>query len=303
MKSPRIKEYLADFSLVAVSLIWGSTFIIIKKCVDSFEPVTFVFLRFVVATAFMAVLTIPFMKHFTKKLLLDGFILGFVLFLVFLFQTIALKLATATEVGFLTGLYVLFVPVLSALLLKKNPHIFSWIGVVLSAVGMMMVTFHKGSGLSVGQLFAILNAFFIGVQILLTDVYSRKHNVFLLTLMQIGTVALLAGIYSALFEHPAYSMAFQPYVGYSIVFTGIFATVVCFFLQTAMQKHTTPTKAAIMFTLEPISSGFFSFFIGNEILTGEQYSGAALIIMAILAAEVGTAIRLSRKRKLSDGVN
>lgn len=297
MRNHRLQEYLADISLITIALIWGSTFIIIKKSIDLFDPISFVFLRFTIASVFMLVFIIPLMKKINRKLLIEGGLLGTALFLIFLTQTLALKMITATEVGFLTGLYVIFVPILSAVFLKKYPHIFSWIGVSLAAAGMAIVTFQSGLSITAGQFLAIVNAFFIGVQILMTDVYSRKHNVVLLTAIQLITVAVLSGLYAFCFESPDYAKAFIPYVGWSIVFTGIFATVLCFFIQTAMLKYTTPTKAAIMFTLEPISSAFFAYFIGNEILSAKQYFGAALIIIAILTAEAGTALKHSKSRK------
>ncbi|ADD68399.1 protein of unknown function DUF6 transmembrane [Denitrovibrio acetiphilus DSM 12809] len=296
MKNGKLLEYTADASIILISLIWGSTFIIIKKGVDTFEPITYLFLRFMVASVFLFIITLPLMKKINRKLLKDGIILGSVLFIVFLFQTLALKLATATEVGFLTGLYVLFVPVFSALILKKYPHMFSVLGVLLSAAGMMMVTLESSIGLSTGQIFGIINALFLGLYIILIDVYSRRHHVVLLTTVQILTATVLAGVYSWLFEEQNYSAALDPYMLYTILFTGLIATVFCFFVQTAMQKHTTPTKAAIMFTLEPISSAFFSFFIGGEILNSRQYFGAALIVIAILVAEAGTAMRYSVKK-------
>ncbi|PLX69527.1 MAG: hypothetical protein C0603_00945 [Denitrovibrio sp.] len=289
------QEYLADFSLITISLIWGSTFIIIKQTLDSFEPITFLFLRFLVASIAMLVLIAPLYKKIDKTLLTDGTILGTVLFIVFLFQTIALKLSTATEVGFLTGLYVLFVPILSAVFLKIYPHVFSWIGVFFSATGMILITYQADTSISLGQLFAVVNAFFIGVHILTTDRYSRKHNVLLLTAIQIIIVCILSGLYSVMFETADYSKVLEPYIGFSILGTGLIATVLCFFLQTAMQKHTTPTKASIMFTLEPISSAFFGFFIAAEIMNKKQYFGAALIISAILIAEAGTALKNAKK--------
>lgn len=281
---------------MGIALIWGSTFIIIKNVVDTFEPITFVFLRFLVASVFMLFATVPLWKRVNKQFIIDGSILGFVLFIIFLFQTLALKLSSATEVGFLTGLYILFVPILSAVVLRKFPHPFSWFGVALSAVGMMLVTYQTNSGISLGQIFAIINAFFIGVQILLTDVYSRRHNVFLLTAIQISVVCILSGVYALLFESADFSMVTKPAVAYPIIFTGIIATVVCFYVQTAMQKHTTPTKAGIMFTFEPLSSAFFSFLIAGELLSMRQYFGAGLIICAILIAEVGTALKHAKNK-------
>lgn len=300
MKNLKLQEYLADLSIILISVIWGSSFIIIKQAIETFEPITFIFLRFLVASVFMAILTIPFRKHYNKQSIKDGAIMGFVLFLIFLFQTIALKLSTATEVGFLTGLYVLFVPILSTFFLKKSPHFFSWIGVALSAVGMIMITFQGELHLSTGQLFGIINAFFIGIHILMIDVMSRKHNVIVLTAMQIFVTCLFSGLYAFFFESSPLSMALEPSIAYPIIYTGVVATVLCFFLQTSMQKYTTPTKAAIMFTLEPISSAIFGFYIGHEIMTKNQYLGAALIIFAIVVAEAGTAIRHSLKQFVSN---
>ncbi len=158
------QEYLADFSLITISIIWGgSTFIIVKQTIELFEPITFIFLRFLVASVVMVFIAAPpLYKKIDKALLKDGLILGgSILFVIFLFQTLALNMSTATEVGFLTGLYVLFVPpILSAVLLKIYPHPFSWVGVLLSATGMMLIAYQVDIGVSLGQILAIINAFF-----------------------------------------------------------------------------------------------------------------------------------------------
>lgn len=290
----KFREYFADSSLLIISLIWGSTFIVIKKTVELFEPITFVGVRFMLAFVIMLVICWPRRKNFTYAMLKDGLIIGVTLFLVFTFQTLALKYAKAAEVGFLTGLYVLFVPILSAIFLHKHPHLFSWIGVLFSAGGMMLIT-TGGVSFSIGQIFAIINAFFIGVQIIMTDSYSRKHDTVLLTAVEIGVVGVLSLVYAYMFEHPDLSGLAEPFVLKSLIFNSVVATVFCFFIQMHMQQHTTPTKAAIMFTLEPISSAFFSFFIGHEILSFRQYTGAFMIVFAIILAEAGTYLRLYKK--------
>lgn len=274
-----------------ISLIWGSTFIVVKKTVELFEPITFVGLRFTLAFIIMLFFCIPRRKNITLPLLKDGLMIGLALFVVFTFQTLALKYSTASEVGFLTGLYVLFVPILSAVFLKRSPHLFSVVGVIFSAAGMLMVTVADGFALSTGQVFAILNALFIGVQIIMTDVYSKRHDTVLLTAIEIGVVAVCSMIYSVLLESPDYSQLRSGYVLNSLLFNAVIATVLCFFVQMHMQKHTTPTKAAIMFTIEPISSAFFSFFIGAEVLAFRQYMGAVMIVAAIVLAETGTYFR------------
>lgn len=296
MLSAKLREFSADASLLAISLIWGSTFIIVKKTVELFEPITFVGLRFVLAFFIMLIFCYPRRKNLSRALLKDGLFIGTALFVVFTFQTLALKYSSASEVGFLTGLYVLFVPILSAVFLKRMPHFFSIVGVLCSAAGMLMVTFTDTLSLSTGQLFAILNALFIGIQIIMTDVYSKRHDTVLLTAVEIGVVALFSMIYSVMFENPDYTVLKSGYVLYSLLFNAVIATVLCFFVQMHMQKHTTPTKAAIMFTMEPISSAFFSFFIGAEVLLFRQYMGAVLIVTAIVLAETGTYLRQRMSR-------
>lgn len=295
MTNGKLIEYIADISIIIIALIWGSTFIVVKKSVESFEPITFLFLRFFLASVIMFLISVPFLKHLNRRMIKDGFVLGIYLFLTFLFQTLALELSTATEVGVLTGVYVLFVPVLSAVFFKKKPHFFSVIGVIVSAAGMVMVTYAPGMGMTYGQFLAILNAFFIGLYILQVDVYSRTHNVVVLTMVQLLTTTVMSGIYALFFESQNVMAVLEPDMLYSVLYLAVFATVVCFFVQTAMQKYTTPTKAAIMFTFEPLSSVYFSYLLGNEILGVKQYFGAALIIAAILIAEAGTAVRHSKK--------
>jgi drug/metabolite transporter (DMT)-like permease len=292
----KLLEYTADASIITIALIWGSTFIVMKQGVENIQPITYLFFRFFLAAVLMGAIALPYFRHLSRKMLKDGMILGVYLFLTFFFQVLALKLTTATEVGILTGLYVLFGPVLSAVFYKKVPHLFSIIGVVLSAVGMMMITFHSGMHLSLGQGFGVINAFFIALYILQVDVYSKKHNVVVLTAIQITTSTVLAGLYALFFETQPAAPIFEADILYPLIYLSVFATVVCFFVQTAMQKHTTPTKAAIMFTFEPLSSAFFSYFIGGEVLGLRQYFGAALIVAAILVAEVGTSIRYSMKK-------
>lgn len=296
MLKGKFLEYAADISIVTIALIWGSTFIVMKQGVENIQPITYLFFRFLFAAILMCLIAVPYLKQFNLKMLKDGIILGIYLFLTFFFQVLSLRLITASEVGILTGLYVLFVPVLSAVFYKKIPHLFSIFGVMLSAAGMMMITFQSGLHFSQGQVLGVINAFFIALYILQVDVYSKQHNVVVLTAIQITVSALLAGIYAFFFETQAAAPIFAPDILYPLIYLSVFATVVCFFVQTAMQKHTTPTKAAIMFTFEPLSSVFFSYFIGGEILGVRQYFGAGLIVAAILTAEVGTSIRYSMKK-------
>ncbi len=282
-------EIIADISILSIALIWGSTFIIIKKAIEEIPTFAFLALRFGLASIILLIIVLFKKNKIDKELLKDGIILGLTLFSVFAFQTLSLKYTSASITGFLTGLYVIFAPILSALFLKKIPNLYSAAGVVLASAGMAFITLSDNlNNFSYGEVFGIINGFFIAVHILFTDKFSRNHDALNLTLLQISVVAILSMISYILFEPQVSYEIFNSYTVFAIFMTAVLATVVAFFIQTMMQKYTTPTKAAIMFTMEPVSAAFFSYFIGNEILTMKQYSGAVMIIIAMIIAETGT---------------
>ena len=282
-------EMIADISILSIALIWGSTFIIIKKAIEEIPTFAFLSLRFGLAAIILLIIILFKKKVADKGLLKDGIILGITLFSVFAFQTLALKYTSASVTGFLTGLYVIFAPILSAVFLKKIPHLYSATGVVFASVGMAFITLSDSlKGFSYGEMFGIINGFFIAVHILFTDKFSRNHDALNLTLIQISVVAILSIISYILFEPHVGNEIFNSYTLFAVFMTAVLATVVAFFVQTMMQKYTTPTKAAVMFTMEPVSAAFFSYFIGNEILMTKQYFGAAMIIFAMIVAEAGT---------------
>jgi len=284
-------EFLADASMLSIALIWGSTFIIVKQAVEMTPPVAFNTLRFFVA----AVSILPFVylrrKNINWQSIKQGLTLGVVLFLIFTLQTIGIKYSSASVAGFLTGLYVLFVPIMSSLFYKMIPHPMTIVGAFLATVGMLLTGSTGSLNFTGGEWLVMGGAFFIAVQIILTDKFSKESDVVLLSAFQIITAFLLGLGYNLIFEPSLLPEDNTLYFWGSVIGTGVFATVICFLVQTAMQKYTTPSKAAVFFTMEPVSSAFFSFLIVGEVLSGRQYSGAGLIVAAILLAEFGTILK------------
>jgi len=282
-------EYLADLSLLFIALIWGSTFIIVKEIIEKVNPGLFISYRFLIASLILLPFLIFKKDNVNKDSVLAGFLMGVVLFTVFYFQTFALRYITASVTGFLTGIYTLFVPVLSYIFLRKKPYPTSVAAVFLSTIGLYLISFQGRLKFGMGEIFALTNAFGIGIHIILTDYYSKKYDTTILTSIQIMVVALL----SFFFTYASgidIKIHFEKDIVFALILTGLLATVVAFFIQTAMQKYTTPTKAAILFTLEPVSSAIFGYLIGKEILTFNQYIGASIIIIAMLVSEVGSAL-------------
>lgn len=283
-------EYLADLLLIFIALIWGSTFIIIKETLEKVDPIVFLSLRFLLAAFIMLPIVYYKRKSLNPQSIMAGLMLGFGMCFVFIFQTVGLKYVSASITGFLTGLYIVFVPVLSLIFLKKRPYVASVFGVMLGAFGLYVISANSTVSFGMGELFVIVNAVGIAVHIILTDYYSRKYDTLVLTGLQIMFTGAVCTMY-AFFDSGFNGLNIDNDVVFSVILTGIFATVVAFFIQTAFQKYTTPTKAAIIFTFEPVSAAVFGYFIGGEILTSKQYLGAGVIVLGILVSEIGTAFR------------
>lgn len=289
MTAFRTPEWQADLSLLGISVIWGSTFIVVKTTLDTVAPFTFLTLRFAVALAGMAVLAVSRGGRPSPGLFRDGSLLGVALFVAFAAQTLALQTAEASVVAFVTGLFVVMVPVASAVLLGKPPRIGSVIGAVAAVAGLGLMTLRPGAGVSMGVGFALLSAVGYAAHILLTDTRSARHDPVRLTAVQIGWVFGLSGLGAVTLEPGFSAISWTPALVGALLLTGLLATVVAFAVQMAMQHRTPPTKAAILYCMEPVSSLGFSYVLGGEVLTGAQYLGAGCILAAMLVAEIGPA--------------
>ena len=284
----KLREYGADASLLVISIIWGSTFIITKQVIENVPVFYFLTLRFTAASVLLSIICLPRIRQITFQTILDGAILGSVLFLTYAFQTIGLKYTQASVTAFITGLYVVFVPVFSLIILKKRPRPYAVIGVLLSFAGLVLITLNGSILLSRGEFLVLINAVFASFHIVFIDFYSRRNDIFLLTAVQIVVVLVYSILSSILFEKDSFSYVYSNQLVFAIFVTSILATVLAFLIQAGLQKYTTPTKAAIIYTMEPVSSAFFSYFIGDELLTLRQYTGAMIIICAVLFVETGS---------------
>ena len=281
------KEHIADLLLLSVTIFWGSTFIVVKESISMMPTFAFLSIRFWIASILLIVMFSYKLKHLNIDLIIDGIILGIVLFLAYAFQTVALEYEKASVVGFLTGLNVIFTPILSAIMIKKVPSIFSQVGALLAFVGVGMMSFKGGLNLSKGDLLAIICAVFVAIQIVLTDKYSRKHDTYLLTVIEITMIAILSTIVNIVKEPYLFPQKWNMYLVGSFLITAVFATVYAFIIQNTAQKYTTPTKTAIIFVMEPVFAAVFGYLLGGEVLSLRAYIGAVVMFAGLFIAEVG----------------
>ncbi|MDR3543496.1 MAG: DMT family transporter [Desulfosporosinus sp.] len=273
----------ADFSLLLVTLVWGSTFVVVKWAIQDLPPFPFLAIRFFLA--FISLL--PFLwfqkTHLSKKSLLIGVALGVFLFSGYAWQTVGLQYTTASNAGFITGLSVVFVPALVTVTTRKLPRPGLLLGILSALVGLALLSLGDRFQLNKGDLMVLVCALSFALHIFLVGRYAPQTNATVLASAQILTVSVLSGIFSLLTPQPA--MHFTSTVWLSILITAIPATSLAFFVQTKMQQFTTPTHTALIFSMEPVFSAISAFFLAGEVLTFKGLIGAGLVLGGMLISE------------------
>ncbi|MBN1881795.1 MAG: DMT family transporter [Deltaproteobacteria bacterium] len=281
------KGYIADLSLVLICLFWGTSFILVKMAIMEVDLYYFVFLRFILAVFIVGGLFYRRLPHYNLKILRDGVIMGAALFGAFALQTIGLKYTSASNAGFITGLHVVLVPLMLALIFKRKPALNATMGAVVCAIGLFFLTVGDTFTINRGDVWVVLCAVFVGLHVIFTGWFAVRHDVYLLALTQLVTVMVLSLASSFILgEGPVSPFALSPFVILVVVVMGIFATAFNFTVQTWAQQYTTPTRAAVIFTMEPVFAAIFAYWWGSEVLGSRGYLGAALILAGIILTEI-----------------
>ncbi|MBN1574846.1 MAG: DMT family transporter [Deltaproteobacteria bacterium] len=280
------RGYVADLSLVLICVFWGMSFILVKQAIEEINLYYFIFLRFIVAASILLVLFGRKLKHLNKKLVRDGIILGSFLFIAFITQTVGLQYTSASNAGFITGLHVVLVPFVLAIFFKKTPALTATMGAVIAAVGLFFLSVSDQFTINRGDVWVILCSVSVAFQVILTGWYAVRHDVYLLTLVQVITVLFFSGIATALVGGAVVPLSIlSPFVILVIILMAVFATAFNFTVQVWAQQYTTPTRAAVIFTMEPVFAALFAYLWGGEILRVRGYMGAVLIFLGIILSE------------------
>lgn len=288
------RQLLADGALLLVTLIWGATFVMVKDAVSAFPVFSFMAVRFTLAALALA----PFAAWQAGRasrttqdsrrigratVLAPAVLIGGVLFAGYAFQTFGLRLTTPAKAGFITGLSVAIVPVVSVLLLRQSPSRNAWIGVGLATFGLGLLALTADLSIQAGDLLVLCCALAYAAHILLLGRFAPRYNPILLTLGQVMAVAVFS-ILAALFFDPRAAVTGQ--VLFAAAFTGVLATAIAFLVQTVAQRFTTSTHTALIFAAEPVFAGLFSLLLIGEVLGPRQLLGCALILGGMLFAEL-----------------
>jgi len=269
---------IASVAFVGVTAVWGYTFLVVQDAIAHIAVMDFLAWRFIVASIVMIALRPTCLRNVTRLELLRGIGLGTVLGLGYIVQTYGLRYTSAATSGFITGMFVVLAPVMSWILLRRKTNRNTWMIVALATVGLALLSFN-GWSIGIGELLTLVCAVFFAVHIVGLGEWSSEYKPYSLALLQIATVAVISLIAAT---HKGITVPSDPGVWKAVMITGILATAVAFFVQTWVQSLISPTRAAVIMTMEPVFAGLFAIVLGGDQLTLRTLGGAACILAAML---------------------
>jgi len=280
-----MKGIQAEIYLLGIVVIWGSTFAIIKGILDQIMPFTFLAYRFFWAAFILGLIFWKRLKNIDKMILKKGSLIGIFLFLGYTFQTVGLKYTTATKAGFITGLTVVLVPIISHFFIREKISKNSILGVILAFIGLWFLNYNSSFIFNFGDFLVLLCAVSFAMHIISVGLYVRKVDYVLLVIVQLTTVFVLSFLMALFFERPGIHLYYPSGVWWSIILTGIFATALAFYIQNKFQRYSTATKTAITFSGEPIFGAIFAYLLLGEKVGLIAWIGGLLIIFGMIISQ------------------
>ncbi len=270
--------------LISVTIVWGSTFVISKELLGFVSPFAYIAVRFGIASVLFAALAFRSLRTISRGVILRGSVLGFLLFAGFATQTVGLQFTTASKSAFITGMMVVFTPLCQLLIERRAPRVGNMIGVVLVTIGLYLLTSPAGSEFNWGDALTLLCAITFGLYIVYLDIYGKQYDASHLTLIQFVSTFALGAIGAVTLEPMRFELTSG--VAGMLAYLIVFPTIVALYVQTRYQKDTTPTRSAIIFSIEPVLAAGFAYVLLGERIGAIGAVGAGLILAGLLVSEL-----------------
>lgn len=281
---------MAELFLILVAVGWGVGFPIMKDAVNTHPVLTVMWLRFLLTTFIMLPFCWQRLKQLNFKTFIVGVTLGTVLFLSFFFLMQGLNLTTASNTGFLAGLCVIWVPIFERFFLGKSPAFSAKIAVVFGLIGIVVMSELDQLILNTGDILVVIGSIFTALHVLGVDSYSHRYDNLLLTFIQITTISILTFFTVILNGDQIIPATFDNTLIIALVITAIFSTALAFWIQTTFQRYTTPTRAMLIFNLEPVFSAVFAVILLQESLSLRVVVGGMIIFTGMVLPGLYSAI-------------
>lgn len=281
--SERKYGHIGRLALIGATLLWGSSFVVLKTTLDSVPTLWILAIRFTGAAILMGLPSIKQLAKIDKRCLASGVLMGLALYAAYTLQTFGLVYTTPGKNAFLTATYCVLTPFLWWAFTRKRPDLYNILAALVCITGMALVSLNGDLSIGLGEGLTMCCGFFYALHIIFTSKGVARYGVGVLTTIQFATAALLCWIsapISAPFPDSVPSSAWL-----SIAYMCVLCTFACYYLQTIGQKYTSPQTSSILLTLESVFGTLISVAFYGEQLTLRELAGFALIFIAVIISE------------------
>jgi drug/metabolite transporter (DMT)-like permease len=272
----KIKVFLY-LGLLATTAVWGGAFLVMKDSLVRQDVYSFLASRFILAAAFMFIYKPKSLTGLDRKFVKRAVLIGLLLCSGFIFQTFGLTQTTVSNTGFITGLYLVFTPLISWLLLKREIFKVQWLAVLVATIGLYFISFN-GISVGIGEILVLISALLFAGQIVALGEWSDGENTYALTLIQILVSAV---IFFALSLKDGFQLPPDNAVWSAVFYTAFFATFLGFLIQTKAQSAMSATVAGVLLAMETPFALFFGLYFDNDPITLRIISGGTLVLIAM----------------------
>jgi drug/metabolite transporter (DMT)-like permease len=278
-------------ALVAVTAVWGVTFVQVKDAVELYPLFAFLGLRFAIASLTLLAPAAGRLASLGRRGWAAGALLGALLAAGYVLQTAGLERTTVSSTGFITGMYVVLTPLIAFLGFRMRVARAAWVGVLVSTVGLALLTgIHAGS--AAGDLLVLAASAVYSLQIVLMERYAPRFDALAFTTVEM--LAASVGLVAIALARGEVGVPRGWTVWGALVVTGVFASALAFLVQTWAQRRTSATRTALIFALEPVFAGIFGFALAGDRLGAVGWAGCAVILAGIVVSEPAAAEDLAR---------
>jgi drug/metabolite transporter (DMT)-like permease len=278
-------------ALIAVTVVWGVTFVQVKDAVEVYPLFAFLAVRYAIAAAVLGAVALPRVRVLGRAGLLAGGVLGLLLGLGTGLQTAGLERTTVSSTGFITGLYVVLTPLFGLVLFRTRVGVQVWLGVVLSVTGLAMLSgVHVGS--AAGDALVLASTSAQALQIVMVERYANRYDAIALTFVEMATCCL--GFFVIALALGDLSVPHGWTVWGALLITGVFASALAYLIQIWAQRRLSAARIALVFALETVFAGLFGYWLAGDRLGWLGWGGCAAILGGIVLAEPAAAKALRR---------
>lgn len=284
------KSGLAKFAtplIILATIIWGSSFVVMKNSVDVLPTFWLLAIRFSASAIVLAIVFLPRWKVCDKQYLIGGTVMGFCLFVAYTFQTYGLERTTPGKNAFFTAVYCVIVPFLYWFIAKRRPDKFNVLAAFLciGGIALVSVTGSNASAFNLGDVLTLIGGFFFACHIVAVSKYSEGRDIFILTTLQFASFAIFSWIGVLVTQTTVSPSVFDQDMVLGLVYLVIFSSCGALLFQNIGQKYTAPATAAVLLSLEAPFGVLFSILLTDERPTALMFLGFALIFLAVVCSE------------------